>query len=81
MMLVCLIMGLVQDWQNCEPGPVRPPFEELMQMYTPDPDCRNRDRHIRYLLSLKSLPTDGDDILEYDAAIDAYVARIRHYCR
>ena len=81
MMLVCMFMGMALNWEKCEPSPVRPPLEELLEMYTPNPDCRNRDRHIRYLISLKERPTAGDDVLEYDEIINAYVARIRHYCR
>lgn len=81
-MLVCVFFTLLANWQNCEPLSYRPPLSDLMQVYTPNPDCLNRDRHIRYLLSLKSQPVHAEDhSMEYDQVIDAYVARLQYYCR
>jgi len=60
----------------------RPPYEVTFTMYGPDPDCYNRDRHIRYLTKLKNQPVQGDDDKEsYDSAIDQYVRRLQYYCR
>jgi len=81
-MLTCLIFTWLVNWENCEPPTIRPAMHELLQAYTPNPDCVNRDRHIRYLISLKGkevLPQD--DIIEYDSVIDSYVARLQYYCR
>ena len=73
---------MFMNWQDCEPPGVRPAMADLLQVYTPDPDCANRDRHIRYLISLKGKDVmPQDNIMEYDSAIDSYVARLQYYCR
>lgn len=88
-MLSCLLAMAVLGWADCEPPHVRPAMTELFAidpgvpaLYGPNPDCMNRDRHIRYLSSLKKLDVqEFDDILVYDQTIDAYVARLIHYCK
>lgn len=88
-MFGCLFAMWVLGWENCEMPHVRPPQTEVFAsvpgqpaLYGPEPDCLNRDRHIRYLSDLKALPVqDFDDPVEYDLAIDAYVARLMRYCQ
>jgi hypothetical protein len=59
----------------------RPPYAVTFSIYGPDPDCSNRDSHIRYLRKLKEYPVQrGDDPAEYDHAIDQYIARMEYYC-
>ena len=60
----------------------RPPYEQMFAIYGPNPDCINRDAHIRYLTKLKGYPVQGgDNRNDYDRAIDQYVARMEYYCQ
>jgi hypothetical protein len=56
----------------------RPPYTTVTELA---PDCANAQRHVRYLMSLKGKPTQGD-VTEshYDRTIDIQVARLKHYC-
>jgi hypothetical protein len=80
--MLCTLVALMLEQADCIPPPARPKYEETFRMYGPVPDCLNRDRHIRYLTALKAREVqDGDDAVEYDQAIDIYVARLKHYCQ
>ena len=84
--MFCAIVGLLASPLICASADflptARPAYEETFRMYGPDPDCYNRDSHISYLTELKRHPVQsGDDPVQYDRAIDQYVARLRYYCR
>ena len=82
----CAILGFLASPLLCQSldllPTARPAYVDLVQWYGPDPDCANAASHVRYLRSLKTMPTkDGDDPLEYDHAIDQYIERFRYYCQ
>jgi hypothetical protein len=80
--MLCTVVALMLGVGDCNPTPPRPRYEETFRMYGPVPDCVNRDRHIRYLTSLKAREVqDGDDVVEYDQALNIYVARLKYYCQ
>ena len=73
---------LLWGWTECTPPGPRPNYEELFTLYEPAPDCANRDRHIRYLESLKRRSVrSGDDAEEYNQALEIYIQRLEHYCQ
>ena len=82
----CAILGALVSPLLCQsleflPN-TRPPYKELFVMYGPNPDCENRENHVRYLTKLKQYPVPpGEDQLESDHAIDQYISRIRYYCQ
>jgi hypothetical protein len=60
----------------------RPPYETTFAVYGPTPDCYNADKHVRYLLKLKTRPVrNGEDQEAYDSAINQYIRRFQHYCQ
>jgi hypothetical protein len=81
-MMLCSLILMMLGYTSCEPQDQRPYMNELFgRYYRADPDCGNRDRHIRYLDSLKLLDVRyGDDRRVYDQSIDIYIDRIQHYC-
>lgn len=72
----------VMVWETCMPPPPRPLYAETFAVYGPNPDCLNKDRHIRYLTRLKDRDVQsGDNIVAYNHAIDLYIERLEHYCQ
>ena len=64
------------------PPPARPLYDETFAVYGPNPDCMNRDRHVRYLTRLKDRPVQSaDNRAGYDQAIDIYINRLEYYCQ
>ena len=80
---MCILIALLLSMQDCMPPDPRPRFADLWVTYGPVPDCLNRDRHIRYLTKLKSMPMRSDDtvtIAEYNNAVNLYVERLELHC-
>jgi hypothetical protein len=68
---------------DCLPPEPRPRYEELWQVYGANPDCLNRDRHVRYLTKLKTMPVRTGDTVsatEYNGGLDLYIKRLEVYC-
>jgi hypothetical protein len=68
---------------GCLPQDPRPVYQDLWVVYGPTPDCVNRDRHTRYLSSLKDKPLRTGDtvtVVQYNQAIDMYLERMQWYC-
>jgi hypothetical protein len=85
--VICGIIALLINPVICHlpellPTP-RPAYTETFgTIYGPNPDCANRDMHIRYLTTLKKHSvTPGDDRELYDRSIDQYIERLRYYCQ
>jgi hypothetical protein len=81
--MTCVIIALLMSMQDCMPQDPKPRFNDLWTTYGPEPDCINRDRHIRYLAKLKSMPfRTGDTVsqTEYNNAIDLYITRLEYFC-
>ena len=84
--MVCAIIGMLMSPMICKSleflPTARPAYAELFQWYGPNPDCSNRNNHIQYLSGLKKFPVQpGDDPVQYDHAIDQYIARLEYYCQ
>jgi hypothetical protein len=80
---MCLLIALMLSLDNCVSPDPRPLYADLWATYGANPDCLNRDRHIRYLKSLQSLPMKSGDTVnsvEYNNAIDLYIERMQWYC-
>jgi len=80
---MCTIIALLLSMANCLPPDPRPLYNEIWSMYGAAPDCLNRDRHIRYLNNLKTMPMRTGDTVSpaaYNASIDLYVERVQTYC-
>jgi hypothetical protein len=79
--MFCALVALM--FSGCLPPDPRPNYQDLWAVYGPTPDCMNRDRHVRYLTSLKEKPLRTGDIVtveQYNQAIDMYVERLKWYC-
>lgn len=84
--MFCAIFGLLTSPIFCASLDLlptdRPPYAQFAQWYGPDPDCANRNSHVRYLAELKRHPVKSeDDAQAYDQAIDQYMSRLEYYCR
>lgn len=80
--MLCTLIALSLGMEDCVPPPPRPLYQETFAIYRPAPDCINSSRHINYLTKLKTRPVQsGDNLEEYDQAIDVYIARLKHYCQ
>jgi hypothetical protein len=78
------MLAIMLGMADCLPPDPRPLYNELWATYGPNPDCLNRDRHIRYLTDLKSLPLRSTEIVteaEYDQSLDIYIERLQWYCK
>jgi len=84
--MFCAIVGFLMSPLVCNSldllPQARPAYADFVQWYGPDPDCANRNSHIRYLSELKQFPVQREDNqLQYDRAIDQYIARLGYYCQ
>ena len=81
---MCFLIAVLMNMADCLPPDPRPQYNELWSIYGPNPDCLNRDRHIRYLEKLKAMPVRTGDTVsepEYNRALDLYIERMTWYCK
>jgi hypothetical protein len=78
--LIFLIVILVV---GCDSLQKRPSMDLMFpDLYGTNPDCMNKNSHIRYLYGLKDLKTlPEDDRKSYDQFINQYIARLEYYCQ